>query len=122
MPLCSRYNANRKLVNRPNYSSISAPAPANVTFHHVENIYAYTAWKLLTAYGIAIALCAITVVLGLISIALNGACYSRNLSTIFVKAKGAETSTHIEDQDLNGRDPLPRYLAKARVHFGAKQD
>lgn len=95
-----------------------APPLTKVTLHQVNNVYAYTAWKLWTAYGIALALATITVVFGFIAITSNGASYSNNLSTLFLKTKGADIDTYIKEPDFDGSDSLPKYLANAHVHFG----
>ena len=78
-------------------------------------MYSYAAWKLWIAYGIAILLSALAVVVGAIYIELNAATYTDNFSTIFRIAKGAEISVPIDEKDLDGRDPLPTYLARATI-------
>ena len=100
---------------QPNLSSISAPSPATVTFQKIQNIYVYAAWKLWLAYGIVIALTAIAVIVGLLAMYENGATYSNDFSTIFRVAKGAEVDVMIKAEDLDGKDPLPKYLADARI-------
>jgi hypothetical protein len=105
-------------MHRPNYTSPTAPGPVNVTFHEVHTVYIYRAWKLWTAYGIAILLSAIVVLVGLVCMWLNGACYSNRFSTLLRVARGAEISVPIFGEDLSGRDPLPGYLSRARVEFG----
>jgi hypothetical protein len=78
-------------------------------------VYSYAAWKLWIAYGIAILLSALAVMVGAIYIELNAATFSDNFSTIFRIAKGAEISVPIDEKDLDGRDPLPTYLARATI-------
>ena len=102
---------------RPNYSSVSAPQAVNVTIPQHRNIYVYSAIKLWAAYGVAIFLAVLAVLLGLITIFLNGGCYSNSFSTIFRTTKGATISERIEDHDVVGEDPLPQHLANAQVSF-----
>lgn len=107
-------------VKRPNYSSKSAPPPATVTFHKYHNIYIYSKWKLWLPYGIAILLTAIAVIVGFIAILLNGASYRDEFSTVFRVAKGAEIKPgDIQDEDLDGKDPMPKYLSKVKVYLRA---
>ena len=109
------------VAHRPNQSSISAPGPVNVTFHHWHNVYIYSRWKLWTAYGAAIALTAIVLFVGSVAIVLNDASYSESFSTIFRIARGAVVSVDIKAEDLDGRDPLPEYLCNARIALGAEK-
>ena len=50
----------------------------------------------------------------MVAIFFNGASYSDNFSTIFRVARGAEIEV-IRDEDLDGKDPLPRHLSKAPI-------
>lgn len=88
-----------------------------MTLPAYRNIYTYSALKLWAAYGVAIFLAVLTVLLGLVAMFLNGASYSGNFSAVFLAAKGASLSENIHAQDLGGEDPLPRYLATAQVSF-----
>ena len=103
------------MSTRPDYNSISAPSTANVTLLKSHNVYAYTAWKLGVAYGIAIGLTTISVIYGMTITLLSGRSYSDNFSTVFRAARGASVSVPIPDEDLDGADPLPRYLSKACI-------
>lgn len=89
----------------------------NVTLPQHQNIYIYSAIKLWAAYGVTIFLAALTVLLGLITIFLNGVSYSNSFSTIFRAAKGASIGERITDGDVIGEDPLPKRLAMAQVSF-----
>lgn len=102
---------------RLNYSSNFAPAPPNVTHHKYHNVYTYSAWKLWTAYGIAILFATIAVFIGLETMASSGVSYSDNFSTIFRIARGAEVDKPILEKDLDGKDPLPDYMAGSEVYF-----
>ena len=100
---------------QPNLSSISAPPPTNVTFQTTQNIYVYAVWKLWLAYGIAIGLAVVAAVVALLAMYENEATYSNSFSTIFRLAKGAEVDVKIQEDDLDGKDPLPEYIANARI-------
>ncbi|KAK5169089.1 uncharacterized protein LTR77_006398 [Saxophila tyrrhenica] len=102
---------------QPNYSSAYAPSPVKVTLPAFQNIYVYSALKLWIAYGAAVGLAALAAAIGCVTMFLNGACYSNNFSTIFRAARGAEIDHEVREEDLKGQDPLPKYLAEARVRF-----
>lgn len=102
---------------RPNVSSITAPGPVNVTLITYHNEYFYAAWKLWIPYGIAIAVTAITNFGGIVIMIRCNAAYSDSFATIFRAARGANTSEDIQNSDRDGRDPLPRYLARMEVWF-----
>lgn len=114
-------HTNRK--DRSNYSSITALSPVNVTSHEYHTVYSYSKWKLWLPYGIAILSAGIAVCVGLSAMVLSGAAYSDSFSTVFRYAKGAETSVHeILTEDLDGRDPLPKYLGNSSVLHRAHGD
>lgn len=79
----------------------------------------YSAEKLWLAYGIAILFTLIAVVIGLYIIMSTGTSYSNNFSTIFRKARGAESDVVIHPGDHDGKYPLPDYLKKATIRFPA---
>ena len=106
------------LSSRPNYSSATAPQPVSVTLPAFRNVYVYSALKLWAAYGVAVFLAGLAVFLGLVTICLNGVSYSSTFSTVFRVARGADVSVELQEEDLDGRDPLPKHLAKAQVSFG----
>lgn len=103
------------LLSRPNYSSPTAPFPVEVTFDRHHNVYAYAAHNLWLSYGIALGLTFMAVLAGLVTMFISQASYSGNFSTILRAAYGAQLSTAVSQHDANGRDPLPKYLANARV-------
>lgn len=105
--------------HRPNYTSLTAPPAVDVSSELYHNEYTYAAWKLGAAYGAAILGATIAVAIGLTHIVISKACYSNSFSTIFRAARGADISagSSINEQDLIGRDPLPKYLGNAEVEF-----
>lgn len=50
-------------------------------------------------------------------VAASGASYSSSssFSSAFRPARGAYLSTEVRDSDLDGKDPLPEHLAKAKM-------
>lgn len=46
---------------------------------------------------------------------LNRASYSSNFTTVLRAAHGARLSTKMLDEDTHGEDPLPKYLADAKI-------
>jgi hypothetical protein len=118
---CSEFSELIELA-RPNYSSITAPPPANVTSKTFENVYVYAAWRLWLPYGIAILMTTVTALVGLATMFVNDASYSSNFSTVFRTAQVATMSAPIEkEEDLDGKDPLPKYLAQATIYLGRKE-
>lgn len=84
------------------------------TFH---NVYTYSKAKLWIAYSSAIIVTAIAAILGLVAVAASGASYSgsNSFSSAFRLARGAYLNTDVREEDLDGRDPLPEHLAKAKM-------
>lgn len=102
---------------RPNASSGFAPPPTNVTQQTFHNVYTYSKAKLWIAYSVAIIAAAIAAILGLIAVAASRASYSssNSFSSTFRLARGAYLSMDVRSGDLDGRDPLPAHLVKAKV-------
>lgn len=95
-----------------------SPVRTNVTVTSAENVYSYAWTQLVLAYGIAVAVTLITVVVGCVILLANGAAYSSDFSTFLRLVRGQ----HIDDvvaahDDRNGADPLPKSLAKARIQI-----
>ncbi|KAK0276838.1 hypothetical protein LTR35_010232 [Friedmanniomyces endolithicus] len=106
---------------QPNSSSIYYPAKTKVTLATLENIYIYAAYKLWLAYGLAIAATALIAACGLAAMMANGAAFSNSFSTILRLSRGADLDRKVQDADLSGRAPLPRYLEEATVKFSQEQ-
>ncbi|KAF2109692.1 hypothetical protein BDV96DRAFT_635959 [Lophiotrema nucula] len=107
-----------------NTSSPTALPKVQVTHATTEIIYVYRADTLWAAYGAAAFCTLVSVLIGFLSIFICKAPYSNSFSTIFRFAKGAELSTEIVGEDLDGKSPLPRYLEQAtvRLHSQAEGD
>lgn len=89
-----------------------------VTQSSTQTIYVYAPDKLWAAYGAATAATLAGVVLGLASVVTGDRPYTGALSTILRITRNAELGVSIEDADLNGKGPPPKYLAKATKRVG----
>ena len=98
----------------PNQSSNSPPT-ATVTKYITQTVYTYAADKLWAAYGAAMSITIVSVIIGISAIFLNDGSYSNAFSTILRATRTAELNVKVEESDLDGKDPLPEYLAKALV-------
>ncbi|KAH9845706.1 hypothetical protein Tdes44962_MAKER01137 [Teratosphaeria destructans] len=102
----------------PNAASATVPPAANVTLRDWQNTYTYSAYKLWLAYGLAL-LCGFSAsLMGIFAILVSGASYSNSFSAILRIARQAHLTVDVLPGDADGRDPLPEYIAKARVRFG----
>jgi hypothetical protein len=81
----------------------------------------YTARRLWIAYALAASCATIAVALGLYTIVATGASYSNEFSTILRVSRHAHLDKEVSDGAADGRDPLPKYLAKATLTV-VKQD
>jgi hypothetical protein len=59
----------------------------------------------------------VAVLLGSICLINNGASFSATFSTTLRVSHEAKISTPVREADADGRDPLPKYLAKAELSF-----
>lgn len=91
-----------------------------MTVRNWQNIYVYSPRLLWVPYGIAILLSAMAVGMGTVALFSNGASYSANFSTMIRISNEAKLSAPVREPDANGRDPLPKYLAKSKVSFPAR--
>ena len=98
-------------------SSPFAPPLVNVTLNNYSTTYVYAASKLWLSYGIGIFLATIAVAIGISALIANGASYSFSFSTVLRVLQNAELSEEVKEEDWGGYDPLPSYLAKAKIRF-----
>jgi len=61
------------------------------------------------------------VLLGLLTVIQTKSSFTDDFSTILRATRTAELSTAIDDQDTDGRDPLPKYIGDAKIKL-AKND
>lgn len=102
------------------YSSSTAPPPAEVTTNSFETVYAYRADRLWAAYGAAAVCAAVSVGLGIVSVLSIGETFRNNFSTLFRVSRAAKLSVEVREGDFSGLTPLPDYLAGAAVQVGGK--
>jgi hypothetical protein len=82
----------------------------------------YTVRRLWIAYALATLGAAIPVALGLYTIFATGASYSNEFSTILRVSRRAHLDKDVSDLAADGRDPLPKDLAKVTLTVFVKQD
>jgi hypothetical protein len=99
------------------------PAAENITvqYERMQNTYTYNSRNLLFSYGLALGFALIAVVAGCVSIWYNGASYSNRFSTILRATRGQNIEELVALNDRAGADPLPKYLAKARIRMGYEE-
>ena len=100
---------------RPNVTSQFRPQPVQVELRNVHNVYVYSSARLWTAYGIALFFAAVAAAVGIWAFIVNGVSYSQDFSTVFRVARGATMSEEVKTEDIDGRDPLPKYLKTSKV-------
>jgi hypothetical protein len=106
-------SANR--LFRPNLTDRAKLPQTKVTVQTYHNVYVYTARRLWIAYALAASCATIAVALGLYTIVATGASYSNEFSTILRVSRHAHLEKEVSDGAADGRDPLPKYLAKATL-------
>ena len=88
-----------------------------MTVEYWRNIYVYSPDLLLLPYACSVALATVAVIWGTICLVHNGASFSVNFSTILRVSHEARLTAPVDDADADGRDPLPKHLAKAELSF-----
>lgn len=87
-----------------------------ITIYTTENEYSYAPIRLVAAYAACIGVAACCVGLGCLAIFRNnGMSYSENFSSVFRFTYGAEVDITVAGQDRYGNDPLPKYIAEAKI-------
>lgn len=69
------------------------------------------------AYGTAILIATVTVILGCLAIFSTGLSYSSSFSTVLRTTSHAVVSTKVSREDAVGQDLLPKHLAEATITF-----
>ena len=100
-------------LSRPNRTDTANLPQTKVKVQTYHNVYVYEARKLWIAYGSAILVATFAVAFGLYTIVATGAFYSNEFSTVLRVGR----HTHLPEGPTfdDGRDPLPKYLAKATL-------
>ena len=107
-------------LSRPDYSAFDAPAPIPVTRLTSQTVYSYAKEKLCLAYGLATLSAFISILIGSCAILTSGASYSNNFSTVLRIALAIELSVDVKESDMDGENPLPKYMASATVGMRSK--
>lgn len=82
-----------------------------------HTVYTYSQIPLWLAYGQAIGSAAVTVITGYAALLRNGASFSNDFSTTLRTTRSAHLSVELKNPDTAGHDPLPKYIADAKVRF-----
>jgi hypothetical protein len=93
--------------------------PVNITISYTRNVYSYSSRNLLISYGVALSLTLLASLAGCLAIFFNRASYTNKFSTIMRTTAGFEYLVH--ENDRTGADPLPKHLAKSRIHIGHRE-
>lgn len=109
-------HANKSLHYRPNYSMSDIP-DVNVTMITYHNIYAYSQSILWTAYGTALAVSFLGVILGVTIFFVKHGSYSSKFSTIMRTTRTADISTGLNAEDVKGMDSTPGHIIDASIYF-----
>jgi hypothetical protein len=102
---------------RPNYSSPYAPPDTNVTTTTYSNVYIYSATMLWLAYGLAIGVSLISIIVGFVSVTANKGSYSDNFSTVLRVAHNAWVSEPLQLEDATGKEPIPEHVGKIVISW-----
>ena len=78
----------------------------------------YASQRLWVAYGIAVGFAVVTSAVGIRALIANGVSYSQDFSTVLRVARGASISEAVQPDDVDGKDPLPKYLKKSKIWLG----
>lgn len=81
------------------------------------NIYIYSYQRLAVAYGLAIALTFVAVVLGCHTLLKNGVSYSNKFSTILRTTRGQDLDVLVEHLERGGEDPLPQCIGEIELRI-----
>lgn len=92
-----------------------------VTLTTYRNIYTYSQSILWTAYGIALGVSILGVILGVIIYFVNHGSYSSKFSTILRTTRTADITTEFNAEDVMGMDPLPDHINDATISFHNSQ-
>lgn len=103
--------------------SFLGPTSDDVTirYEHTRNIHVYSSKNLFLSYGLALGFAFLAAIAGCVSIYHNGASYSNKFSTIIRTTRGQKIEELVAADDRDGSDPLPKYLAKARIMLGERE-
>lgn len=115
------FNITMSMASSPaltyNASSPLAPGQVDVTFDLFGNVYSYESDKLWLAYGVAIGVTVLNVMIGLWTVARTGASFMDKFSTIVRAARNANIEVDMFEERLAGKDPLPKTMAKAEMRM-----
>jgi hypothetical protein len=93
----------------------SAYPIVDFTSYAYQNIYRYSRWQLLTAYGVGAIFTLLSVAVGFWCLHVNEAAYSNNFSAVIRVTRDSHFEHLIDDADTSGVDPVSKSLANVKV-------
>ncbi|KAF2216256.1 hypothetical protein CERZMDRAFT_81396 [Cercospora zeae-maydis SCOH1-5] len=94
-----------------------APPSVRITEVLYGNVYSYSVDKLWLAYGIAIGISLLNLLVGFSSLLRTRASFTDNFSTMVRIARNADIETDMYEERLPGKDPLPKHMAHAELRL-----
>jgi hypothetical protein len=88
---------------------------ANVAVFTNQNMYRYTEWQLLLAYGLAALFSFLSALLGFWCLHENEGAYWNNFSTLLRVTRDSKLQSIIRDDDTLGVAPVPKYLESLKI-------
>ncbi|EXF82174.1 hypothetical protein CFIO01_09257 [Colletotrichum fioriniae PJ7] len=96
------------------------PIQAKIETEVYQNIYTYSVAPLWIAYGVAVGITILSIIIGTWAVVVAGSSYSSKFSTILRLAFNVRLSEYVELQDTGGEDPLPDRLENTLVAFPSR--
>ncbi|CAK1361801.1 hypothetical protein CB0940_02870 [Cercospora beticola] len=100
-----------------NPDSPLAPPTTRITEVLYGNVYSYSMDKLWLAYGIAIGISVLNLIVGFAALLRTGASFTDNFSTIIRIARNATIEADLYEEHLPGKDSLPKHMADAELRL-----
>ncbi|PPJ57271.1 hypothetical protein CBER1_02797 [Cercospora berteroae] len=94
-----------------------APEPVLIREVLYGNVYSYALDKLWLAYGIAIGISVLNLMVGFFAIFQSRASFTDNFSTIVRIARNATIEAEMHEEHLPGKDALPKHIAEAELRL-----
>lgn len=99
---------------RTNFSDVAHQHPrTNVTILSPYIVYKYTPQNLIVAYASAVGVALLITVLGSLVLFTTGKSFSSNFTTVMRTTNNPQVRALVEQDDKDGRDPLPKHIAQA---------
>lgn len=93
----------------------------NMTIFSTQNIYVYSWQHLVLAYGLAVGMTLLAVVIGCTTILTGGFGFNNDFSTIMRTARGTAIDALVANDNFPGANPLPKSIAGAEISIKTPQ-